>query len=56
VDGASGWNFDDSIRGSNKVLCDPAAAEVAECLVLGMEADGGGRGEDRRGAGAGQIS
>ena len=37
VDGASGWNFDDPIRGSNEVLCDPAAAEVAECLVIGME-------------------
>jgi len=37
VDGASGWNFNDQIRGSNSVLCDPAAAEVAECLLVGME-------------------
>ena len=27
VDGASGWNFDDSVRGSKQVLYDPAAAE-----------------------------
>ena len=27
VDGASGWNFDDHIRGQALVLCDPAAAE-----------------------------
>jgi len=37
VDGASGWNLDDHIAGSNNVLCDPAAAEVAECLIVGME-------------------
>ena len=37
VDGASGWNFDDHIRGSNHILCDPAAAAVAECCIPGME-------------------
>jgi beta-lactam-binding protein with PASTA domain len=38
VDGASGWNLDDHIAGSNNVLCNPAAeALVVECLVPGME-------------------
>jgi Ca2+-binding RTX toxin-like protein len=37
VDGASGWKLDDHIAGANEVLCDPAAAEIAECLVIGME-------------------
>ncbi len=37
VDGASGWNLDDHIAGSNNVLCDPAAGLVAECLLPGME-------------------
>jgi Ca2+-binding RTX toxin-like protein len=36
VDGASGWNLDDHIAGSNNVLCDPPG-EVAECLIIGME-------------------
>ncbi|HYS27287.1 MAG TPA: peroxidase family protein [Vicinamibacterales bacterium] len=36
VDGASGWNLDDHIAGSNNVLCQPPAA-VAECLLIGME-------------------
>jgi len=36
VDGASGWNLDDHIAGSNEVLCDPPG-EIAECLVVGME-------------------
>ena len=36
VDGASGWDLDDHIAGSNEVLCDPPG-EVAECLVVGME-------------------
>jgi len=37
VDGASGWNLNDHITGTSNVLCDPAAAEVAECLQIGME-------------------
>ena len=32
VDGASGWDLNDHIAGSDNVLCDPAAAEIAECL------------------------
>jgi beta-lactam-binding protein with PASTA domain/Ca2+-binding RTX toxin-like protein len=36
VDGASGWDLDDHIAGSDNVLCDPPG-EVAECLVVGME-------------------
>jgi len=36
VDGASGWDLDDHIAGSNEVLCEPPG-EVAECLVIGME-------------------
>ncbi len=36
VDGASGWDLDDHIAGSNGVLCNPPG-EVAECLVVGME-------------------
>jgi len=36
VDGASGWNLDDHIAGSDAVLCDPPG-EVAECLTPGME-------------------
>src|SRR5262249_55172877 len=35
VDGASGWDLDDHIAGSNSVLCDPPG-EIAECLVVGM--------------------
>jgi beta-lactam-binding protein with PASTA domain len=42
VDGASGWDLDDHIAGSDKVLCDPAAAEVAECLIVGMELNAAG--------------
>jgi beta-lactam-binding protein with PASTA domain/Ca2+-binding RTX toxin-like protein len=38
VDGASGWNFDDHIRGSSHLLCDPALGIEAEaCLIPGME-------------------
>src|SRR3954467_9350077 len=37
VDGASGWDLDDHLPGSKHVLCDPAAAEVAECFIVGME-------------------
>ena len=37
VDGASGWDLDDHLAGSKHVLCDPAAAEVAECFIVGME-------------------
>jgi len=36
VDGASGWDLDDHIAGSNNVLCEPPG-EVAECLIPGME-------------------
>ena len=36
VDGASGWNLNDHIAGSNNVLCNPPG-EVAECLIPGME-------------------
>jgi beta-lactam-binding protein with PASTA domain len=36
VDGASGWDLDDHIAGSKKVLCEPPG-EVAECLIPGME-------------------
>jgi beta-lactam-binding protein with PASTA domain/Ca2+-binding RTX toxin-like protein len=36
VDGASGWDLDDHIAGSNEVLCTPPG-EIAECLVVGME-------------------
>jgi len=36
VDGASGWNLDDHIAGSNNQLCNPPG-EVAECLLVGME-------------------
>jgi beta-lactam-binding protein with PASTA domain len=42
VDGASGWNLDDHIAGSNNILCDPAAEVLAvECLVPGMELTAG---------------
>src|SRR5204863_2579442 len=41
VDGASGWDLDDHIAGSNEVLCTPPAA-VAECLVIGMELNAAG--------------
>src|SRR5262245_16014126 len=40
VDGASGWDLDDHIAGSNEVLCEPPG-EVAECLVVGMELKAG---------------
>jgi Ca2+-binding RTX toxin-like protein len=40
VDGASGWNLDDSINGSNGTLCNPPG-EIAECLVVGMELTAG---------------
>jgi len=40
VDGASGWNLNDHIAGSNKVLCTPPG-EVAECLNIGMELTAG---------------
>jgi beta-lactam-binding protein with PASTA domain len=36
VDGASGWDLDDHIAGSNEVLCEPPD-EIAECFVVGME-------------------
>jgi Ca2+-binding RTX toxin-like protein len=36
VDGASGWDLNDHIAGSNSVLCEPPG-EVAECLNPGME-------------------
>src|SRR6185436_12034833 len=36
VDGASGWNLDDHIAGSNNILCTPPG-EVAECPIPGME-------------------
>ena len=36
VDGASGWDLNDHIGGSNEVLCEPPG-EIAECLVVGME-------------------
>src|SRR5262249_12604352 len=36
VDGASGWNLDDHIAGSDNILCSPADARV-ECLHPGME-------------------
>ena len=36
VDGASGWDLNDHIAGSNNVLCEPPG-EVAECLIPGME-------------------
>jgi beta-lactam-binding protein with PASTA domain len=35
VDGASGWNLNDQIRGDDNTLCAPG--EVAECFVIGME-------------------
>jgi beta-lactam-binding protein with PASTA domain len=37
VDGASGWDLDDHLRGSNHLVCDPVAGDVAECLIPGME-------------------
>src|SRR6185312_9829464 len=40
VDGASGWDLDDHIAGSNEVLCTPPG-EIAECLVVGMELTAG---------------
>src|SRR5262249_46169431 len=40
VDGASGWDLDDHIAGSNEVLCEPPG-EIAECLVVGMELTAG---------------
>src|SRR5207237_10931688 len=36
VDGASGWDLDDHIAGSNTGLCNPPG-EIAECFVIGME-------------------
>ena len=36
VDGASGWKFNDEIRGDDNQLCTPPG-EVAECFVIGME-------------------
>jgi beta-lactam-binding protein with PASTA domain/Ca2+-binding RTX toxin-like protein len=36
VDGASGWDLDDHIAGSDTVLCTPPG-EIAECFVVGME-------------------
>ena len=61
VDGASGWNFNDSIRGSNSVLCDPPG-EIAECLVgatatePGMELTAAGAAKIGAAPGAGQVS
>jgi beta-lactam-binding protein with PASTA domain len=40
VDGASGWDLNDHIAGSDKVLCAPPG-EVAECLIPGMELTAG---------------
>ena len=41
VDGASGWDFNDFIRGSHSnVLCNPPI-EVVECLLPGMELTAG---------------
>src|SRR6185295_12128744 len=39
VDGASGWKFNDHIRGSGSV--GPAAGEVVEVLIPGMELNAG---------------
>jgi beta-lactam-binding protein with PASTA domain/Ca2+-binding RTX toxin-like protein len=36
VDGASGWDLDDHIAGSDTTLCTPPG-EIAECFVVGME-------------------
>src|SRR6185436_16082683 len=36
VDGASGWDLNDHIAGSDTVLCTPPG-EIAECFVPGME-------------------
>jgi beta-lactam-binding protein with PASTA domain/Ca2+-binding RTX toxin-like protein len=67
VDGASGWDLDDHIAGSNNVLCDPPG-EVAECLIPGMELRAGsapvsesaigvaGQVNFRRGSGAANIA
>src|SRR3954470_14659715 len=44
VDGASGWDLDDHIGGSNEVLCEPPG-EIAECLVVGMELTAAGAGK-----------
>jgi beta-lactam-binding protein with PASTA domain len=40
VDGASGWDLNDHIAGSNTVLCTPPG-EIAECFVIGMELTAG---------------
>jgi beta-lactam-binding protein with PASTA domain len=40
VDGASGWKFNDQIRGDNNTLCNPPG-ETAECLLVGMELTAG---------------
>jgi Ca2+-binding RTX toxin-like protein len=48
VDGASGWDLNDHIAGTDNTLCDPPG-EIAECLVVGMELTAGRRGEDRAG-------
>jgi beta-lactam-binding protein with PASTA domain/Ca2+-binding RTX toxin-like protein len=38
VDGASGWDLDDHIAGSNNRLCDPVVELLPiECLIPGME-------------------
>src|SRR4029079_7062517 len=67
VDGASGWDLDDHIAGSNEVLCAPPG-EIAECLVVGMELTAGtppvqetavgvpGQVNFRRGTGAANIA
>jgi beta-lactam-binding protein with PASTA domain/Ca2+-binding RTX toxin-like protein len=61
VDGASGWNFNDSIRGSNSTLCAPPGA-IAECLVAatatepGMELTAAGAAKIGAAPGAGQVS
>jgi beta-lactam-binding protein with PASTA domain/Ca2+-binding RTX toxin-like protein len=56
VDGASGWDLNDHIAGSNEVLCDPAAAEIAECLVIGMELTAAGAAKIVAAPGVGQVS
>src|SRR4051794_28073497 len=40
VDGASGWDLDDHIAGSDTGLCNPPG-EIAECFVVGMELTAG---------------
>ena len=49
VDGASGWNFNDHIRGSNdRAVRSGGGRECAEVSARRDGADGGGRGQDHR--------